>query len=128
VTKTEPSPPTSRPADAGSTQGQPFLRGQARDIAAYGGNYVRRVRGGEMGSLPAVTGLIVLTLLFALIKPSFHTAFNFGSMLTEGTATIFIAMGLVFVLLLGEIDLSAGYSAGVSAAIMARLTAGYDVA
>jgi D-xylose transport system permease protein len=128
VTKTEPSPPTSRPADAGSTQGQNFFTAQARDIATYGGNYVRRVRGGEMGSLPAVTGLIVLTLLFALIKPSFHTAFNFGSMLTEGTATIFIAMGLVFVLLLGEIDLSAGYSAGVSAAIMARLTAGYNVA
>ena len=47
-------------------------------------------------------------------------------MFTEGTGTIFIAMGLVFVLLLGEIDLSAGYAAGVSAAVMARLMVGYN--
>ena len=47
-------------------------------------------------------------------------------MFTEGTATIFIAMGLVFVLLLGEIDLAAGYTAGVSAAVMIRLMVGYN--
>jgi D-xylose transport system permease protein len=89
-------------------------------------NYVQRVRGGEMGSLPAVTGLIVLAAFFSLAQPSFHTVFNFGNMFTEGTGTIFIAMGLVFVLLLGEIDLAAGFTAGVCAAVMVRLMNGKD--
>jgi hypothetical protein len=89
--------------------------------------YVQRVRGGEMGSLPAVTGLIVLSVFFSIVHPSFRTIFNFGNMLTEGTGTIFIAMGLVFVLLLGEIDLAAGYTAGVGAAVMVRLMVGYNL-
>ena len=88
--------------------------------------YIQRVRGGDMGSLPGVTGLIVLAVIFSIIQPTFHSLFNFGNMFTEGTGTIFIAMGLVFVLLLGEIDLAAGYSAGVSAAVMVRLMVGYN--
>ncbi len=94
--------------------------------ADYIHNYWQRVRGGEMGSLPAVSGLIVLAGIFSLAQPSFHSLFNLGNMFTEGSATIFIAMGLVFVLLLGEIDLAAGYTAGVSAAVMGRLMVGYN--
>ena len=90
-------------------------------------NYWQRVRGGDMGSLPAVSGLILLTVIFSLAQPSFHSLFNLGNMFTEGSATIFIAMGLVFVLLLGEIDLAAGYTAGVAAAVMGRLMLGYDL-
>lgn len=97
------------------------VAGGTRD---YIRNYVHRVRGGEMGSLPGVTGLIVLGIFFSLAQPSFHTVFNFGNMFTEGTGTIFIAMGLVFVLLLGEIDLAAGFTAGVCAAVMVRLMNG----
>jgi D-xylose transport system permease protein len=88
--------------------------------------YIQRVRGGETGSLPAISGLIVLAILFSVVQPSFRTVFNFGNMFTEGTGTIFIAMGLVFVLLLGEIDLAAGYTAGVCASVMVRLMAGYN--
>ncbi|MFN2561683.1 MAG: sugar ABC transporter permease [Jatrophihabitans sp.] len=90
----------------------------------YVRNYIQRVRGGDMGSLPGITGLIVLVIFFSVAQPSFHTVFNFGNMFTEGTGTIFIAMGLVFVLLLGEIDLAAGYTAGVCAAVMVRLMNG----
>jgi D-xylose transport system permease protein len=89
-------------------------------------NYVQRLRAGDTGSLPGVTGLIVLAAVFSIAHPTFHGLYNFGNMFTEGTATIFIAMGLVFVLLLGEIDLAAGYTAGVSAAVMIRLMVGYD--
>ncbi len=95
-------------------------------VVPYFKNYVQRVRGGEMGSLPAGIGLIILAGLFSILQPNFTSLFNFGNMFTEGTATIFIAMGLVFVLLLGEIDLAAGYAAGVSAAVMSRLTLGYN--
>ena len=99
------------------------VAGGTRD---YMRNYVLRLRGGDMGSLPGVTGLVILALIFSIAHPAFHSLFNFGNMLTEGTATIFIAMGLVFVLLLGEIDLAAGYTAGVSAAVAVRLMVGYN--
>ncbi len=92
----------------------------------YFRNYLQRLRGGEMGSLPAVTGLIVLVILFRVAHPSFGGLFNFANMLTEGSGPIILAMGLVFVLLLGEIDLSAGYAAGVCAMVMVRLMVGYN--
>jgi D-xylose transport system permease protein len=83
------------------------------------GEYVARVRGGDVGALPAVLGLVVLTLVFAALRPStFTNAFNFANLIHQSAALIVIAMGLVFVLLLGEIDLSAGYAAGTGAAVM----------
>ncbi|MEP6696399.1 MAG: ABC transporter permease, partial [Pseudonocardiales bacterium] len=81
--------------------------------------YVARVRGGDVGSLPAVLGLAVLVIVFSILRPSsFTNAFNFANLIHQGAAVIVIAMGLVFVLLLGEIDLSAGFTAGTSAALM----------
>jgi D-xylose transport system permease protein len=82
-------------------------------------DYVDRVRGGDVGALPAVLGLVVLTVVFAALRPStFTTSYNFANLVHQAAALIVIAMGLVFVLLLGEIDLSAGYAAGTSAAVM----------
>jgi D-xylose transport system permease protein len=88
--------------------------------------YVQRVRGGEMGSLPATAGLIVLVILFSLVQSTFATLYNLGNMLTEGSGPVLLAMGLVFALLLGEIDLSAGFAGGVCAAVMVRLMVGYN--
>jgi D-xylose transport system permease protein len=83
-------------------------------------DYWARVRGGDVGALPAVLGLIVLVILFSVLeRQTFLSAFNFANLLNQGAAVIVIAMGLVFVLLLGEIDLSAGFTAGTSAAILA---------
>ncbi|MEV0380956.1 ABC transporter permease [Nonomuraea sp. NPDC050643] len=81
--------------------------------------YLQRVRGGDMGALPAVLGLVVLCVVFAVARPSFVTAINFANLFTQGAAVTLIAMGLVFVLLLGEIDLSAGFASGVCAAVLA---------
>src|SRR5690242_9452316 len=83
--------------------------------------YWRRVRSGEMGALPAVLGIIVLCAGFSSVRPVFFTAGNFANLLFQGSAVVVIAMGLIFVLLLGEIDLSAGYTSGFCAAIMATL-------
>jgi D-xylose transport system permease protein len=99
----------------------------ANTAGGYVNLYIQRVRGGEMGSLPAVSALIVLVLLFSAIQPTFRGLYNFGNMLTEGSGPVLLAMGLVFVLLLGEIDLSAGFSGGVCAAVMVRLMVGYDL-
>ncbi len=94
-------------------------------LAEHFRTYVQRVRGGDTGSLPAVIGLVALSLFFWGVHPSFGSLGNFANLLQQAAASIFIAMGLVFVLLLGEIDLAAGTAAGVCACLMARLSVGY---
>ena len=81
--------------------------------------YLRRVRGGDMGSLPAVLGLIVLFVVFGLANDRFLSALNLANLVTQAGSICVLAMGLVFVLLLGDIDLSAGVAGGVSACVMA---------
>ncbi|MEW2381543.1 ABC transporter permease [Micromonospora sp. NPDC047707] len=93
----------------------------APTLGSHFRSYVSRVRGGDMGALPAVLGLIVLCTVFAVMRPSFLTAANFANLFTQGAAVTLIAMGLVFVLLLGEIDLSAGFASGVCAAVLANV-------
>ncbi|HKO34327.1 MAG TPA: ABC transporter permease [Candidatus Limnocylindria bacterium] len=90
-------------------------------VASHINDYWGRVRGGDIGSLPAILGLIVLCLIFGIARETFFSAINFANLFSQGAAVIFIAMGLVFVLLLGEIDLSAGFASGVCGAVMAVL-------
>ncbi len=81
--------------------------------------YWRRVRGGDMGSLPAILGLVVLFVVFGLANDRFLSALNLANLITQAGAICVLAMGLVFVLLLGDIDLSAGVAGGVAACAMA---------
>jgi D-xylose transport system permease protein len=90
-------------------------------VASHVNDYWGRVRGGDLGTLPAILGLIVLCLIFGVARDTFFSALNFANLFSQGAQYIFIAMGLVFVLLLGEIDLSAGYTSGVCGAVMAIL-------
>ena len=91
-------------------------------------DYWGRVRGGDLGSMPAVLGLIVLSLIFGIARPTFFGPLNFANLFTQGAQVVFIAMGLIFVLLLGEIDLSAGFASGVCGAVMAILLTNHGVA
>ncbi len=90
-------------------------------VGSHVRDYLRRVRGGDLGALPAVLGLVTLCLIFSIARPTFLTAGNFANLFTQGAAVTLIAMGLVFVLLLGEIDLSAGFASGVCAAVLANV-------
>ncbi|OBF31542.1 ABC transporter permease [Mycobacterium sp. ACS1612] len=81
-------------------------------------SYLRRVRGGDMGSLPAILGLVVLFIVFGLANERFTSALNLANLVTQAGSICVLAMGLVFVLLLGDIDLSAGVAGGVSACVM----------
>ena len=92
----------------------PSLKGAAKD-------YWSRVKAGDIGSLPAILGLIALCLVFGSMSSVFLTPGNFANLITQAAAVIVIAMGLIFVLLLGEIDLSAGYTAGVTGAVLVIL-------
>jgi D-xylose transport system permease protein len=80
--------------------------------------YIAKVRGGDPGALPALFGLVVLVIAFWSLSNQFLTVGNLANLTGQAGPTIFIAMGLVFVLLLGEIDLSAGTAAGVCAMMM----------
>lgn len=84
-------------------------------------DYWARVKAGDIGSLPAVLGLVVLCIAFGSMSNVFLTPGNFANLITQAAAVIVIAMGLIFVLLLGEIDLSAGYTAGVTGAVLVIL-------
>jgi D-xylose transport system permease protein len=83
-------------------------------------DYVGRVRGGELGALPSVLALITLVVIFTALEGStFLSAFNFANLINQSATIIVLAMGLIYVLLLGEIDLSAGFAAGTAAAVLA---------
>ncbi|MBF6172021.1 sugar ABC transporter permease [Nocardia blacklockiae] len=82
-------------------------------------DYLARVRGGETGSLPALLGLVVLVVLFASLSDVFLSLNNIANLLAQGAGQTIIAMGIVYVLLLGEIDLSAGTASGVAGAVLA---------
>ena len=84
--------------------------------------YLSRVRGGDMGALPAVSGFVVLSILFAALSPFFLTERNFANLLTQAAPQVMLAMALVFVILLGEIDLSAGTTSGVAMALFVVLS------
>ena len=109
-------------------------RPQATDLTptqsagSYVRDYLDKVRGGDIGSLPAIAGLVVLVIVFSILRPVFFSAGNFANLLTQGASVIVIAMGLVFVLLLGEIDLSAGFASGVCAAVLAVFMTEHGVA
>jgi D-xylose transport system permease protein len=81
--------------------------------------WVGRLRTGDPGALPSVLGLLVLGLIFMQVSDKFLSRYNIGNLPGQGAYIAVIAMGLVFVLLLGEIDLSAGTAGGAAAAFAA---------
>jgi len=90
------------------------------------GVYISRwwagVKAGDLGSLPIVVGLIIIAVVFQSQNSNFLTAGNFVNLIVQAAAITTIGMGIVFVLLLGEIDLSVGFVSGVAGVITALLT------
>ena len=91
---------------------------QDLNIKQSANDWWSKVKAGQVGALPALLGLFVLCIVFGIQSSVFLTPGNLANLLTQAAAVIVIAMGLVFVLLLGEIDLSAGYAAGVCGALL----------
>jgi D-xylose transport system permease protein len=96
-----------------------YMKTKGSGVAESWSAYRTKVRSGDMGSLPAVIGLVVLVILFSLANPVFFTSLNFANFFTQAAVVMILAMGLIFVLLLGEIDLSAGVTSGVAGALLA---------
>jgi D-xylose transport system permease protein len=83
--------------------------------------YFDRLRGGEVGLLPVLIGMGAITLYFWSKNHNFVTAVNFNNLVIQMAGVSIIAMGVVFVLLLGEIDLSIGYVSGIGGVTVALL-------
>jgi D-xylose transport system permease protein len=82
---------------------------------------IEDIRGGNVGSWPVVFVLLVLVLLFSFTAPNFFSAVNFNNIIDQMTATTLLAFGIVFVLLIGEIDLSVAFVSGFAGVIVAEL-------
>jgi len=80
-----------------------------------------RIKGGETGVLPVIAGLLLVSVIFQIANNHFLTAGNLVNLLVQAAVFSLLAMGEVFALLLGEIDLSSGFVAGLSAVVMAEL-------
>jgi D-xylose transport system permease protein len=107
----------------------------AQETALAGNEYVaetfreylsgqwKKIRGGDSGALPVLVGFVVIILIFQTQNSHFLSASNIVNLINQ--AALFIVFGLaeIYILLLGEIDLSIGFNAGVGAAVTAELAA-----
>ena len=125
-----PTPPVTEP---GSTNGpnrsgvpialaiqEPEL---SESLGEYARAWAKRIRSGESGVLPVLGGLIILVVIFQVQSPVFLSAGNLTNLLVQGSVFVLLGMAEVWVLILGEIDLSVGYVAGIGGVITAILTA-----
>ena len=97
----------------------------APDEQAGAGGFFQRaienIKSGNLGVLPIVLGLIFIVVFFSFKATNFFTANNFANIIIQMAGTTMLAYGVVFVLLLGEIDLSISYVAGIGALTVAEL-------
>ncbi|ATF89676.1 MULTISPECIES: sugar ABC transporter permease [Burkholderia] len=99
--------------------------GLGETLAAFG----RRVRAGDLGSLPVVAGLIIIWTVFTSLNPVFVSADNLVNLLFDCSTVGVISLGIVCVLMVGQIDLSVGSISGFASALVGTLwvNAGWPV-
>ncbi|MFZ3473579.1 sugar ABC transporter permease [Streptomyces sp. 4.24] len=100
----------------------PRLLVREQGFAGYVHEFGRKLKAGDLGSVPVVLGLIIIWSIFQGLNSNFLGAENLTNIAITMTATGMMAVGIIFVLLLGEIDLSVGSVSGVSGAIVAVLS------
>ncbi|MFL7868494.1 MAG: sugar ABC transporter permease [Anaerolineales bacterium] len=92
---------------------------QKVETESWFGSLTERLLHGDIGSLPVLLGLILIAVVFQIANPNFLTPLNLTNLLVQIAAVGTIAVGVVLVLLIGEIDLSIGSVSGLTASIMA---------
>ena len=92
----------------------------AGSISEYLKASFARIRAGETGVLPVVGGLLLVSILFQILNSEFLTSRNLVNLLVQAAVVSVLAMGEIYALLLGEIDLSIGFVAGIGGLIVAE--------
>ncbi|AMW13514.1 ABC transporter permease [Streptomyces qaidamensis] len=108
-------------AKAAVTVVDPRLLVREQGLKGYVSEFKRKMKSGDLGSIPVVIGLAIIWIIFTSLNSNFLTAGNLSDMSVAMVGTGMIAVGIVFVLLLGEIDLSVGSVSGVAGASFAVL-------
>ncbi|MFI6825568.1 MULTISPECIES: sugar ABC transporter permease [unclassified Kribbella] len=116
------TPPPGTPSTNGTDQLPADLQDE-RLIASHGisgavSAFTARLRSGDLGSVPVAVGLIIIWAVFQIANGSFLSSRNLVNLTLQTTSVGVIALGIVLVLLLGEIDLSVGSVSGLSAAVL----------
>ncbi|MEV7237587.1 sugar ABC transporter permease [Streptomyces sp. NPDC051020] len=114
--------PTTEAAKGAVTAVDPRLLVREQGFKGYVSEFQRKIRAGDLGSLPVVLGLLIIWVIFQSLNSNFLSAENLSNISVTMVGTGMIAVGIVFVLLLGEIDLSVGSVSGVSGAVVAVIT------
>jgi D-xylose transport system permease protein len=122
TTKTDPTSAATATQDAPPLAVDPRLLVREEGLKGYVTEFKRKVRGGELGSLPVIVGLVIIWLVFALKDSTFVSSSNIEHIAYYMAGIGMLSIGLVFVLLLGEIDLSVGSLSGLAAAVFAVLS------
>ncbi|MGI5403515.1 sugar ABC transporter permease [Streptomyces sp. CA-135486] len=100
----------------------PRLLVREQGLKGYVSEFRRKLHAGDLGSIPVVIGLVIICIIFQSLNSNFLSAQNLSNIAVTMVATGMMAVGIIFVLLLGEIDLSVGSVSGVSGAIVAVLS------
>lgn len=113
---------TSIPNTPQTQSDNPLLASQTQQTTGeYIRGALRRVRSGDLGSIPIIIGLVIIMLIFQGVNANFLGARNLVNLVVQMAGVTAIAYGVVFVLLLGEIDLSISYVSAVAAVLLALL-------
>ena len=96
-------------------------RHESETLSGYMRLWWQGVRAGDLGTLPIIIGLVVIGLTFGILEENFLTERNFTNLLLQMAAIATMAIGVVFVLLIGEIDLSVGFVSAVGAVVTTLL-------
>jgi D-xylose transport system permease protein len=113
-------PTAVEPLPAAVTVPEPELA-DASTLSGYLRLWLARVRAGELGSLPIVFALLIIFITFGTLNDTFLTGRNYTNLLLQMAAIATIAIGIVFVLLIAEIDLSVAFVSAVGAVSMTLL-------
>jgi D-xylose transport system permease protein len=107
---------------AAVAQVDPRLVLRQQGVRGYWDEFIRRVTSGELGSIPVVVALIIIWVVFTSMNSRFISAQNLSQLSVQIVPIGMMSLGIVFVLLLGEIDLSVGSVSGAASAILAVLS------
>ena len=102
-------------------QDRPPAEEAAPEKASLGQRALGNITSGNLGIFPIAIGLVFIVVFFSFKATNFFTAANFINIIVQMAGTAMLAYGVVFVLLLGEIDLSISYVAGIGALTVAIL-------
>ena len=120
MTNTNPAPQASESGPAPI----PAIVPATGNFSDYATNWIARVRAGDTGALPVIAGLIIIAVIFQSLNGNFLTPGNLVNLMVQGAVYMLFSLGMIFILLLGEIDLSIGFIGGVAGVVMALLTFG----